>query len=101
MTLSFTTHWRDRLPGFYTSLAPTPLDNARLIWRNTALAQTLGVPETLFNPQHGAGVRWRRSIAAINLASGPASLATGAEFCLASSSCRMVNVLTGILKAPV
>ena len=56
MTLSFTTHWRDRLPGFYTSLAPTPLDNARLIWRNTALAQTLGVPETLFNPQHGAGV---------------------------------------------
>ena len=88
MTLSFTTHWRDRLPGFYTSLAPTPLDNARLIWRNTALAQTLGVPETLFEPERGAGV-W------------PASLAMDAAFCLASSSCRMVNVLTGILKARV
>ena len=29
MTLSFTTHWRDELPDFYTSLSPTPLDNAR------------------------------------------------------------------------
>ncbi|MDU6425856.1 MAG: hypothetical protein E6553_13970, partial [Klebsiella quasipneumoniae] len=24
MTLSFTTHWRDELPDFYTSLSPTP-----------------------------------------------------------------------------
>ena len=24
MTLSFTTHWRDELPDFYTALAPTP-----------------------------------------------------------------------------
>ena len=43
MTLSFTTHWRDELPDFYTSLSPTPLDNARLIWRNAPLAQQLGL----------------------------------------------------------
>ncbi len=42
MTFLFTTHWRDELPDFYTSLSPTPLDNARLIWRNAPLAQQLG-----------------------------------------------------------
>ncbi|HGX3325781.1 TPA: protein adenylyltransferase SelO [Klebsiella quasipneumoniae] len=56
MTLSFTTHWRDELPDFYTSLSPTPLDNARLIWRNAPLAQQLGVPDALFAPESGAGV---------------------------------------------
>ena len=55
MTLSFTTHWRDELPDFYTSLSPTPLDNARLIWRNAAGA-TAGVPDALFAPESGAGV---------------------------------------------
>ncbi|MCS6057021.1 hypothetical protein LNO36_17570 [Klebsiella variicola subsp. variicola] len=42
MTLSFTTHWRDELPDFYTSLLPTPLDNARLIWRNALAGATVG-----------------------------------------------------------
>ncbi|WP_342320913.1 protein adenylyltransferase SelO [Kosakonia sp. BYX6] len=56
MTLSFTTRWRDELPEFYTALSPTPLLNARLLWRNTPLAETLGVPETLFHPDSGAGV---------------------------------------------
>ncbi|WP_312685942.1 protein adenylyltransferase SelO [Kosakonia sp.] len=56
MTLSFTTHWRDELPQFYTAQLPTPLHNARLIWRNTALAQVLGVPDSLFQPSSGAGV---------------------------------------------
>ena len=56
MTLSFTTHWRDELPDFYTSLSPTPLHNARLIWRNASLAQQLGVPDALFAPESGAGV---------------------------------------------
>lgn len=56
MTLSFTTHWRDELPDFYTALAPTPLKNARLIWHNAPLAQTLDVPEALFHPAQGAGV---------------------------------------------
>ena len=55
MTLSFTTHWRDELPDFYTALAPTPLKNARLIWHNAPLAQTLGIPEALFHPAQGAG----------------------------------------------
>ncbi|WP_406671704.1 protein adenylyltransferase SelO [Raoultella terrigena] len=56
MTLSFTTHWRDELPDFYTALTPTPLSNARPIWHNAQLAQTLGVPEALFQPSTGAGV---------------------------------------------
>ena len=56
MTLSFTTHWRDELPDFYTALAPTPLKNARLVWHNVPLAQTLGIPEALFHPAQGAGV---------------------------------------------
>nr|WP_315300109.1 protein adenylyltransferase SelO [Raoultella terrigena] len=56
MTLSFTTHWRDELPDFYTALTPTPLSNARPIWHNAPLAQTLGVPESLFQPSTGAGV---------------------------------------------
>jgi hypothetical protein len=56
MTLSFTTHWRDQLPDFYTALAPTPLENARLAWYNAPLAQTLGVPDSLFSPDKGAGV---------------------------------------------
>ncbi len=42
MTLSFTTHWRDELPDFYTSLSPTPLDNARLIWRNARWRNSWG-----------------------------------------------------------
>ncbi|WP_148250971.1 protein adenylyltransferase SelO [Raoultella terrigena] len=56
MTLSFTTHWRDELPDFYTALTPTPLSNARPIWHNAPLAQTLGVPEALFQPSTGTGV---------------------------------------------
>lgn len=48
MTLSFITRWRDELPETYTALSPTPLNNARLIWHNTELANTL-VPK----PFHG------------------------------------------------
>lgn len=56
MTLSFTHHWRDELPDFYTALAPTPLDNARLIWHNAPLAQELELPASLWTPEKGAGV---------------------------------------------
>lgn len=56
MTLSFTAHWHDELSGFYTALKPTPLNNARLIWHNTALAAELAIPESLFRPEQGAGV---------------------------------------------
>lgn len=56
MTLSFTAHWHDELPGFYTELNPTPLINARLIWQNNGLADELGVPSTFFQPSSGAGV---------------------------------------------
>ena len=56
MTLSFTAHWHDELPGFYTALKPTPLQNARLIWHNDMLADSLGIPPALFQPADGAGV---------------------------------------------
>ncbi|ANR77644.1 hypothetical protein BBB57_04880 [Kosakonia sacchari] len=56
MTLSFTTHWRDELPDFYTALSPTPLHNARLLWRNEPLAHALDVTDALFHPASGAGV---------------------------------------------
>ncbi|MDK9357345.1 protein adenylyltransferase SelO [Lelliottia sp. V106_10] len=56
MTLSFTAHWHDELPGFYTALNPTPLTNARLIWHNASLANDLGVPPELFQPESGAGI---------------------------------------------
>ncbi|MBA7847547.1 YdiU family protein [Klebsiella sp. RHBSTW-00484] len=56
MALSFTTHWRDELPDFYTALTPTPLENARLVWHNASLARTLGIPDSLFKPERGAGV---------------------------------------------
>lgn len=54
MTLSFVTRWRDELPETYTALSPTPLNNARLIWHNTELANTLSIPSSLF--KNGAGV---------------------------------------------
>ena len=56
MTLSFNTRWRDELPGFYSELNPTPLQNARLIWHNTPLADELGIASSLFAPERGAGV---------------------------------------------
>lgn len=72
MTLSFITRWRDELPATYTALSPTPLNNARLIWHNTELANTLSIPSSLFkngrclgrrNPTAwyvttGAGLQW-------------------------------------------
>src|SRR5699024_9022744 len=54
MTLSFITRWRDELPETYTALSPTPLNNARLIWHNTELANTLSIPSSLF--KNAAGV---------------------------------------------
>ncbi|CBG88113.1 protein adenylyltransferase SelO [Citrobacter rodentium] len=56
MTLSFTARWRDELPATYTALSPTPLKNARLIWHNSALAQQLNIPQTLFDADGPAGV---------------------------------------------
>lgn len=56
MTLSFITRWRDELPGFYTALSPTPLHNARVLWHNASLAETMGIDPTFFTPPSGAGV---------------------------------------------
>lgn len=56
MTLSFITRWRDELPVFYTALSPTPLHNARVLWHNASLAETMGIAPSLFTPPSGAGV---------------------------------------------
>ncbi|MCK6931914.1 protein adenylyltransferase SelO [Enterobacter roggenkampii] len=56
MTLSFTAHWHDELPGFYTALKPTPLQNSRLIWHNDWLAEELAIPPELFQRSGSAGV---------------------------------------------
>ncbi|MGC8338857.1 protein adenylyltransferase SelO [Cronobacter sakazakii] len=52
----FTATWRDELPGFYTELTPTPLNNSRLLCHNAPLAQALELPETLFDYQGPAGI---------------------------------------------
>ena len=52
----FITTWRDELPGFYSELSPTPLSNARLFWHNPQLAQSLALPDSLFDYQGSAGV---------------------------------------------
>lgn len=56
MTLSFTARWRDELPATFTALSPTPLNKSRLIWHNDALAEQLGIPDSLFHPDGPAGV---------------------------------------------
>lgn len=90
MTLSFTAHWHDELPGFYTALKPTPLQNSRLIWHNDRLAEELAIPPELFQRSGSAGV-WggetllagmqptARSIADISLASGLGNWATAGD----------------------
>ncbi len=111
MTLSFTTHWRDELPDFYTPLAPTPLKNARLIWHNAPLAQTLGIPEALFHPAQGAGVWGGETLlpgmsplaqvySGHQFGAWAGQLGMAGGFCLLNSSCRTAVVSTGILKAP-
>ncbi|EPJ7087585.1 protein adenylyltransferase SelO [Citrobacter amalonaticus] len=56
MTLSFTARWRDELPATFTALSPTPLNHSRLIWHNDALAEQLGIPDSLFHPDSPVGV---------------------------------------------
>lgn len=106
MTLSFTTHWRDELPDFYTALAPRRwrmrgLSGTTRRWRDrwASPSRYLARRRAL---AYGAAKRycrecrrWRRSTAATSLAPGPGSSATGAAFCSANSSSRTVVALTG------
>lgn len=105
MTLSFVTRWRDELPETYTALSPTPLNNARLIWHNTELANTLSIPSSLF--KNGAGVwggearclvchHWRRFTVVISSASGRANWVMGAAFYSANNCLLMALQWTGI-----
>ncbi len=98
MTLSFTTHWRDELPDFYTSLSPTPLDNARLIWRNASLAQQLGCPTPCLRLK--APLSGMSPLAQVysghQFGARAGQLGDGRGSCSASSSWRMAAVTTGI-----
>ena len=102
MTLSFITRWRDELPETYTALSPTPLNNARLIWHNTELANTLSIPSSLF--KNGAGVWGGENLLpgmsplaqVISLASGRANWVMGAAFYSANNCLLMALQWTGI-----
>jgi uncharacterized protein YdiU (UPF0061 family) len=50
----FDNSWHDQLAGFYSALNPTPLDNARLLWHNPALAAELALdPQYFTGPDAG------------------------------------------------
>lgn len=46
--MQFINSWQRELPGFYTSLAPTPLAGGRLFYHNAPLASELELDEALF-----------------------------------------------------
>lgn len=105
MTLSFITRWRDELPATYTALSPTPLNNARLIWHNTELANTLSIPSSLF--KNGAGVWGGETLlpgmsplaqvySGHQFASGRANWVMGAAFYSANNCLLMALQWTGI-----
>lgn len=105
MTLSFITRWRDELPETYTALSPTPLNNARLIWHNTELANTLSIPSSLFKNGQVSGAakpyclvchHLRRFTVVISLASGRANWVMGAAFYSANNCLLMALQWTGI-----
>ncbi|WP_075181670.1 protein adenylyltransferase SelO [Pantoea sp. 1.19] len=56
MQPQFDNTWHRELPGTYTATQPTPLAGARLMYHSAPLAQTLGLPETLFTA--GADGLW-------------------------------------------
>lgn len=73
MTLSFTAHWQhDELPGFYTALKPTPLQNARLVWHNDALGGSAWYPLDAFSAR-----KRRRRLGRRNAASGHEAAGSG------------------------
>src|SRR5476651_2805937 len=48
----FEHHYADQLGGFYTSLKPTPLKGAKLLYHSEPLAQELGLDASLFDGAH-------------------------------------------------
>ncbi|QDY41775.1 protein adenylyltransferase SelO [Candidatus Pantoea soli] len=46
--MQFINSWQRELPGFYTSLSPTPLAGGRLFYHNAPLASELELDEALF-----------------------------------------------------
>lgn len=48
----FEHHYADQLGGFYTTLKPTPLKGAKLLYHSEPLAQELGLDASLFDAAH-------------------------------------------------
>lgn len=101
----FKNHYFHQLPEFYTALQPKPLHGARLLYHSEGLAAELGLSSDWFTPEQDAvwsgerllreWSRWRRCIAAISLACGPANWVTGAASCWENNSWQMVAAWTG------
>ncbi|MBP2197501.1 protein adenylyltransferase SelO [Pantoea cypripedii] len=47
--MQFTNSWQRELPGFYSSLAPTPLQGGRLLYHNAPLAAEMALDPALFS----------------------------------------------------
>ncbi|WP_343554364.1 YdiU family protein [Pantoea sp.] len=47
--MQFSNSWQQELPGFYTALAPTPLEGGKLFYHNAPLAAEMGLDDALFN----------------------------------------------------
>ncbi|MEC5341169.1 protein adenylyltransferase SelO [Brenneria populi] len=52
--LSFSNHYHQQLPGFYTELKPTPLQGARLLYHSRELADELGLSPAWFTRRYDA-----------------------------------------------
>lgn len=101
----FKNHYFHQLPEFYTALQPKPLHGARLLyhsegWPPNSVCLLTGLRQNrmLFERRAfvaGMESRWRRCIAAISLACGPANWVTGAASCWENNSWQMVAAWTG------
>lgn len=55
-TIRFENSWHSALPGFYSTVTPQPLKNARCFYHSQPLAEELGIDSGLFQP--GSSAIW-------------------------------------------
>ncbi|QGY28941.1 protein adenylyltransferase SelO [Pantoea cypripedii] len=59
--MQFTNSWQQELPGFYSALAPTPLQGGRLLYHNAPLAAEMALDLSLFTGD-GHGVWYGQAL---------------------------------------
>ncbi|MDF7657924.1 YdiU family protein [Erwiniaceae bacterium L1_54_6] len=59
--MQFTNSWQQELPGFYSALAPTPLQGGRLLYHNAPLAAEMALDPSLFTG-NGHGVWYGQAL---------------------------------------